>query len=400
MRSRRLGYFEGMAQETPDFDWDAAAALMPRVAPPCPYYGSCGGCRLQQYRYEDQVALKERRLQTLFTAAGITPESWLAPITGQPFGYRTRLRFSVKYVPKKGGVLVGFHERKKTFIMDMDSCRIVPEKVSASLPLLKECLGRWSNPRSVPQVSVSASDEGDGYCFRVLDPLTEGDREALRDFARRHGARVFLQTGGYETIVPLEEGESPFLGYRLEEFGLTLRYRNHHFTQVNHAVNHAMLRQAIDLLKPRPEERGLDLFCGVGNFTLALGASGAGVLGMDSEGDQIDMARDNAALNHLAEKTVFEPCDLYTAAGVAALPWDNRSFVLLDPPRTGAEALCRALPADGRRRLLYVSCNPETLARDAGILVNEKGLRLEALGLLDMSPQTLQAEAMALFTPA
>jgi 23S rRNA (uracil1939-C5)-methyltransferase len=140
-----------MAQETPDFDWDAAAALMPRVAPPCPYYGSCGGCRLQQYRYEDQVALKERRLQTLFTAAGITPESWLAPITGQPFGYRTRLRFSVKYVPKKGGVLVGFHERKKTFIMDMDSCRIVPEKVSASLPLLKECLADGPTPGPCPR---------------------------------------------------------------------------------------------------------------------------------------------------------------------------------------------------------------------------------------------------------
>jgi len=379
------------------FDWEAASAGLPHVAPPCPQFGTCGGCRLQQFAYSDQVALKEKRLHSLFDSQNLQPDRWLPSIVSEPFGYRTRLRYSAKYVPKKGGMLVGFHERKKRFIVDMQSCPIVPDDISASIPLWKEILGRWSNPRSVPQISVSASTEGDGYCIRHLDPLTESELESLRDFEDKHHAKVFLQPGGYETIAPLNPQNATTLSYRLEDQGLTIRYKPHHFTQVNTSVNRQMLRQALDLLKIGPGEKGLDLFCGVGNFTLALAHAGAEILGMDSEGDQISMAEANASENSLSDRIRFETCDLYTSAGVATLPWEGRSFALLDPPRSGALEVCRSLPTSQGFRLLYVSCNPESLVRDAEYLVREKGMRLEALGLLDMFPQTTQAESMAFF---
>lgn len=386
-----------MSSEPNDFDWEAASRDLPRIPAPCPSFGSCGGCRLQHLSYPDQVALKERRLRELFPGGDLAPERWLPSVTAEPFGYRTRLRFSAKYVPKKGGALVGFHEKKKQYVVDMHECLIAPERVSALIDPLRDLVGRWSNPRTVPQVSVSASDGGDGYCFRVLDPLTDGDRALLGDFSRAHGVRVFLQSGGYETIAPLHAGDDDRLSYRLEDFDLTLRYRNHHFTQVHTGVNRRMVRQALDLLGLAPGEKGLDLFCGVGNFSLVLARAGAEVLGMDSEGDQITAARSNAEENGLSERVRFESGDLYTKEGVASLPWEGRSFVLLDPPRTGALEVCQALPPGGGRRLLYVSCNPQTLRRDAEVLTKEKGLRLEALGLLDMFPQTTQAEAMAFF---
>jgi 23S rRNA (uracil1939-C5)-methyltransferase len=398
VRAKFLVYFGVMPQTPPEFNWDAASAGLPTVAPPCPHYGTCGGCRLQQFAYGDQVLLKEKRLKTLFADKGLEPVRWLPSITGEPFGYRSRLRFSVKFVPKKGGALVGFHERKKQFIVDMRECLIIPKRVSNMITPLRELMGHWSNPRIVPQVSVSVSDDGDGYCFRHLEPLTEGDLSLLRDLERQHGIRVFLQSGGYDTIVPLNANDSANLSYRLEDFGLTIRYRSHHFTQVNAVVNRLMLKQALDLLEICSGEKGLDLFCGVGNFTLGLAHAGAEVLGMDSEGDQIAIAEQNAIENKLSHLIRFEARDLYTAEGTATLPWEGRSFVLLDPPRTGALEVCRSLPTEQSIRLLYVSCNPETLVQDAEFLAKEKGMRLEALGLLDMFPQTLQAEAMAYFT--
>lgn len=380
------------------FDWTAASVGMPRVPAPCPLFGSCGGCRLQDLTYADQVTLKENRLHTLFASKDIAPERWLPSITSEPLGYRSRLRFSAKYVPKKGGVLVGFHERKKRFILDMQACPILPEQISASIPLLRDRLSRWSNPSSIPQISVSASDNGDGYCIRHLDPLTAGDLELLHDFETQHHARVFVQPGGYETILPLDPQGCPTFCYKLEQYGLTIRFRPQHFTQVNASVNRQMLSQALDLLQIRPGEKGLDLFCGIGNFTLVLAHAGAELLGIDSEGDQTAMAALNASENSLADRVRFESRDLYTVPGVAALPWGDRSFALLDPPRSGALDVCRSLPASHGIRMLYVSCNPETLVRDAEVLVREKGLKLEALGLLDMFPQTTQAEAMAYFT--
>jgi 23S rRNA (uracil1939-C5)-methyltransferase len=386
-----------MPHDPSAFDWEAASSGLPRVTPHCPLFGTCGGCRLQHLAYSDQVSLKEGRLRSLFKTAGLEPVQWLPSITGEPLGYRTRLRLSCKFVPKKGGALVGFHEKKKQFIVDMRDCPIMPERVSRLLVPLREMMSQWSNPRTVPQISVSASERGDGYCFRHLDPLTEGDKALLQDFETRFGARVFLQPAGYETIVPLDENAAPTLSYRLDDWDLTLRYKSHHFTQVHTTVNRLMLQQALRLLSPQPGEKGLDLFCGVGNFSLVLARIGAEVLCMDSEGDQIQIAIENAAENGLSEKARFESQDLYTAAGVASLPWDGRAFALLDPPRTGALEVCRALPSGGGIRVLYVSCNPETLVQDAECLVKEKGLRLEAVGLLDMFPQTLQAEAMAFF---
>ena len=398
MGALHIVYFGAMKPDPLAFDWAGASVGMPRVPVPCPLFGTCGGCRLQDLSYADQVTLKENRLRTLFASKDIAPERWLPSITSEPFAYRSRLRFSAKYVPKKGGVLVGFHERKKRFILDMQACPILPEKISASIPLLRECLSRWSNPSSIPQISVSASDNGDGYCIRHLDPLTEGDLELLHDFEAQHHARVFVQSGGYETIAPLDPQGCPTLCYKLEKHGLTIRFRPHHFTQVNASVNRQMLSQALSLLQIRPREKGLDLFCGIGNFTLALAHAGAELLGIDSEGDQIAMATVNASENALSNRVRFETHDLYTVPGVASLPWSDHSFALLDPPRSGALDVCRSLPENQSLRMLYVSCNPETLVRDAEVLVREKRLKLEALGLLDMFPQTTQAEAMAYFT--
>ncbi len=379
------------------FDFQKAAEGLPRVPPPCPRFGVCGGCQLQDISYPDQVLLKERRLQSLFASPAPSPARWLPPLTGPPLGYRTRLRFSVKRVPKKGGFLVGFHEKSKRYVVDMRECPILPDKVARLLTPLRDICGRLSQPRSIPQIAVSAAENQDAYVFRVMDPPTEEDLRILSEFEAVNRVRVYLQTGGYDTIAPLNHGAPFDLTYSLREQALTLHFRPHHFTQVNPFINNAMVRQALDLLAPRQGERGLDLFCGVGNFTFALARAGAFMTGVDSEGDQILTARLNAEVNHLTGRASFEARDLTQAEGVASLDFLGADFALLDPPRTGALEVCRALPEDGKLRVLYISCNPETLARDSEVLVKEKGFKLEALGLVDMFPQTVQAETMALF---
>jgi len=377
------------------FDWAQAGADMPRVQAPCPHFGVCGGCRLQDLSYPDQLNLKEGRLRALF--ASLPPRRRLPPLAGPPLAYRTRLRFSVKNVPKKGGMLVGFHEKKKRYIVDMRECPILPDRVSRLIGPLRGLVSGLSLTRALPQISVSAAENQDAYVFRVMENPTEDDLALLAAFEAEHRIRIYLQTGGYETIRPLNPGAPLDLTYSLRDHALTIHYRPHHFTQVNLPVNEAMARQALELLKIQKGGKGLDLFCGVGNFTLVLARAGARVWGYDSEGDQIESARGNASSNRLSDRAVFEAADLYTETGVKAVDFTGVEFALLDPPRTGALEVCRAIPGDGPRRLLYISCNPETLSRDAEVLVKEKGYRLEALGLVDMFPQTLQAEAMAFF---
>ena len=386
-----------MKPQKQGYDWHEAAQGLPRVAAPCPHFGMCGGCQLQDLAYSDQVSLKEGRLRSLFGDPALTPSRWLPPITGPEFGYRLRLRFSVRFVPKKGGALVGFREKKKTYVVDMHHCPILPKRVSDLIDPLRELVARLSQPKSIAQISVSAADSHDAYVIRNLEPLTGADLILLREFEETRKVRFYLQSGGYETLEPMSPGTPARLTYRLEDQGLSLSYRPHHFTQVNADVNRAMVRQALELLAIRRGEKGLDLFCGVGNFTLAFARQGAEVLGVDSDGDQIGAARDNAILNKLEGSARFEAGDLYRPEGVATVPFNGRSFIVLDPPRTGAEEVCRALDPGGAERLLYISCNPESLARDAAILVGEKGYQLRALGLVDMFPQTVQAEAMALF---
>jgi len=386
-----------MKPQKQGYDWHEAAKDLPKVTAPCPHFGMCGGCQLQDLAYSDQVSLKEGRLRSLFRDPTLTPARWLAPLTGPELGYRLRLRFSVRFVPKKGGALVGFREKKKTYVVDMHHCPILPKRVSDLIDPLRELVARLSQPKSIAQISVSAADSHDAYVIRNLEPLSEGDLALLREFEGARNVRFYLQSGGYETLEPMSPGTPARLTYRLEDQGLSLSYRPHHFTQVNAEVNRAMVRQALELLGIRMGEKGLDLFCGVGNFTLAFARQGAEVLGVDSEGDQIGAARDNALANRLEGSARFEAGDLYTTEGVSAVPFEGRSFIVIDPPRTGAEEVCRALQPGGTGRLLYISCNPETLARDAAILIGGKGFKLEALGLVDMFPQTVQAEAMALF---
>jgi 23S rRNA (uracil1939-C5)-methyltransferase len=375
-----------------------------RTDPPCPYFGVCGGCSLQHLDIAAQVAVKQRVLEdALWHIGRLRPGEILAPIHGTAWGYRHRARFSVRHVPGKGGVLVGFHERKSSFVADMASCLVVPERISALLPALRELVGSMSIRDRVPQIELAIGEgaqEGqpvDALVFRVLVAPSDVDVRLLAAFASRHQVRIYLQSGGPDSVAPLA-ADAPALAYSLPDFGVTLEFAPTDFTQVNAALNRVLVRRAIALLDPLPGERIADFFCGLGNFTLPIAKRGAQALGVEGNRSLVDRARANAARNGLAAQARFEVADLTeaTAESLAALePLDK---ALLDPPREGAVALVRALPDRGVKRLVYVSCNAATLARDAAVLVQKQGFSLSAAGVANMFPHTTHVESVALFT--
>lgn len=374
-----------------------------RAAPRCPHFGVCGGCALQHFEPAAQVAAKQRVLEdALWHIGRLRAERLLAPIHGPYWGYRSRARIGVRLVPKKGGVLVGFRERKSSYIADMTRCEILPPHVSALLPVLRALIGELSCPDRIPQIEVAVGDDGTTVLvFRHLVPLLPTDREALAAFGERHGVQVWLQPGGPDSIVPLFIGEGRPLAYRLPEFGLTLFFAPTDFTQVNVAVNRLLVRRAIDLLEPRPGERIADFFCGLGNFSLPIARRGAQVLGI--EGSEALMARalENAQKNGLAERCRFDAANLFTVTPDSLAALGAFDKWLVDPPRDGAIELVKAIdPVHGPRRIVYVSCNPATLARDAAVLVHEKGYRLESAGVANMFPHTAHVESIARFERA
>ncbi|HVP88649.1 MAG TPA: 23S rRNA (uracil(1939)-C(5))-methyltransferase RlmD [Casimicrobiaceae bacterium] len=374
-----------------------------RVEPPCPYFGTCGGCSLQHLDPAGQVAMKQRVLEdALWHIGRVRAGELLAPIHGVPWGYRQRARFSVRDVSRKGGVLVGFHERKSSFVADMKSCLVVPPRISALLPELRALIESLSIRDRVPQIEL-AIGEGtpesgpvDALVLRVLAPPTDGDHRTLSNFESRHRVRLYLQSGGPDSV-RLLDSHAPELTYSLPDFGVSFAFGPTDFTQVNEAVNRVLVRRALALLDPVPGEHIADFFCGVGNFTLPIARGGANVVGVEGSRPLVERARANAERNDLAPRARFEVANLFEATrdSIAALgPLDK---ALIDPPREGAIALMKSLPDERVQRLVYVSCNPATLARDAGVLVHQRGFALAAAGVANMFPHTTHVESLALF---
>ena len=384
-----------------------------RVTPRCPHFGVCGGCTLQHFDAAAQVAAKQRALEDALWHIGRVRAAQILPaIHGPAWGYRHRARLSVRHVPKKGGVLVGFHERKSSYVADMTSCAILPPKISALLPELRALVAALTLRDRLPQVELAVGDTapaGGGetgsaarapiyaLVLRILAPLSPADEDRLRTFADVHGVQFYLQTAGPETAVPFHPA-APSLAYELPEFGLTFPYSPTEFTQVNAAINRVLVRRAIALLDPGYGERVADFFCGIGNFTLPVARRGADVVGIEGSAPLVRRAEENAALNGLAGSATFRVANLFaaTAESIEALgPFDK---VLIDPPREGAIAVAKALPPDGGpRRIVYVSCSPATLARDAAVLVQDRGYTLAAAGVINMFPHTAHVESIALF---
>lgn len=369
-----------------------------RVAPRCPHFGVCGGCSMQHLDPLAQAAAKQRILEDAFWhIARLRPESILPPIVGPSWGYRHRARLTVRKVEKKGGVLVGFHERRSSYVAVMDSCAILPPAISALLPELKRLVASLSIPDRLPQIEVAAGDTPTALVFRILEPLTPADEDLLRRCADRHGVHVWLQTGGPDTAVLFHPADGGWPAYRLPDFDVTLRFRPTDFTQVNHDVNRVLVRRALGLLQVRPGERIADMFCGLGNFTLPLARQGAHVVGVEGSAPLIARAKENAVLNGLADRIDYHVANLFEVTPEALAAWGRFDRMLIDPPREGAVELVKAFGEDAPSRIVYVSCNPATLARDAAVLVHEKNYRLRAAGIANMFPHTSHVESIALF---
>ena len=393
-RRRSRGHFD-LATVT-----EVLAESSQRVRPRCAYFGTCGGCAMQHVEPAAQVAAKQRVLEDNLQRIGkVVPESILPPIHGPSWGYRHRARLSVHYVAKKGGVLVGFHERKSSFVADVRSCEVLPPAVSKLIVPLREMFTTMALRERLPQVELAVGDAVTILVLRHLEPVGEEDRAKLRTFADRHGIQWWFQPKGPDTAHPFYPEDAPALDYRLPEFGITVGFRPTEFTQVNTAVNRLLVKRAVDLLDPRPGERVGDLFCGLGNFTLAIASRGASVVGMEGAASLTARGEENARANGLGDLASFVTYDLYTDASGALARLGTVDKLLIDPPRDGAIEICKALPDEGApSRIVYVSCSPATLSRDAGVLVNVKGYRLLAAGVVNMFPHTGHVESIAVFS--
>jgi 23S rRNA (uracil1939-C5)-methyltransferase len=367
-----------------------------RVAPPCPHYGTCGGCALQHLAPQAQLAFKQAQLlENLARLGGVEPGRVLEPLEGPVWGYRRRARLGIKLVPRKGRVLVGFRERSAPYVADLHECRVLAPPLGLLIDPLAELVGSLSIAARVPQAEVAVADNACALVLRVLDAPGDADLGRMREWERTHGARLYLQPGGPATVAPLTPGQEP-LRYSLPEFDVTLEFEPTDFIQVNGVLNQAMVSRAVELLDPQPGERVLDLFCGLGNFSLPLGRRAGQVLGVEGEAGLVARAVQNAARQGFTHVS-------YLAADLAApaldAPWATRTYdrVLLDPPRAGAREVLPVVGASGAGRVVYISCHPGSLARDAGLLVRDHGFRLVAAGVMDMFPHTTHVEAMAVF---
>jgi 23S rRNA (uracil1939-C5)-methyltransferase len=408
---REVGQLETLLHSSPD-----------RVTPRCAHFGffkgACGGCGLQHLAAAAQLTVKQQLLETmLWQIAGVQPQTLLPPINGPIWGYRHRARLSVRYVRSRDEVLVGFHERVRGFVADMQSCAILAEPVSDLLMPLRTLIAGLSIRERLPQIEVAVGEQAIVLVMRVLDPPSQDDRETLLCFGRTHNVSVWLQPGGPETVAPLD-GNADVLSLSLPEFGVTLPFAPTDFTQVNHQLNTVLVSRAVELLAPEPGDVVVDFFCGLGNFTLPLATRARLAIGLEGSVGLVARAEQAALHNDLAQHTVFAArnlfdwntedwtwlVDTYGAKSNATNDPDKTNRidrVLIDPPRAGALAVVQAL-ADTRlppTRLVYVSCNPETLARDTAILVNKGGWQLQAAGVVNMFPHTAHVESIAVFEP-
>ena len=400
-----------------------------RVRPGCPHFGlhagACGGCKMQHLHVGAQVAVKQRVLEdNLWHLGKVKAQTMLRPIEGPAWGYRYRARLAVRHVIKKGQVLIGFHERKSRYIADMQTCKILPPHVDAMLMPLRALIASLDARDTCPQIELACGDHVTALVLRHLEPLSSGDIARLRAFAAEHAVQWWLQPKGPDTVKLLDEGGEQ-LSYALPDFGITMPFKPTDFTQVNPHINRVLVSRALRLLDVQKTERVIDWFCGLGNFTLPLATQAREVLGIEGSEALVARSRENYALNQalapagkalaatdFVARNLFEMTPEMLVADGSAEKW------LVDPPREGAFALAKALAdleqarigADGAgplpagaqgwtppKRIVYVSCNPATLARDAGLLVHLAGYRCTAAGMVNMFPHTAHVESMAVF---
>jgi 23S rRNA (uracil1939-C5)-methyltransferase len=382
--------------------WEAAQIVRiekegaARVLPRCAFFGMCGGCSMQHLDERTQVAAKQRVLEdALWHIGRVRPETVLRAIHGLSWGYRHRARLSARYVPKKGGSLVGFHERKSSFVTDMTSCEVLPSRVSGLISPLRALIGSLALRERLPQVEVAVGEEAIALVLRVLAPPGAEDAELLRRFAEERGVQLWLQDAGPDSAKRFWPLDGSPLYYALPEFGLRIAFGPTDFTQINHTVNRLLVRSALALLDPQPDEKVSDFFCGLGNFSLPIASRGSAVLGLEGNAALILRAKANAIENGLADRCSFQTADLFDAAECARLPACDKA--LLDPPRDGAVELVKSFERNPPRRIVYVSCDPATLARDGAVLVHVQGYRLVAAGVVNMFPHTSHIESLACF---
>lgn len=371
-----------------------------RVAPRCRHFGTCGGCAMQHLEPAAQLAIKQRVLEDAFGHIGkLRPGSMLAPLQGPTWGYRFRARLSVRMVPSRGGVLIGFRERKSSYVADIRECHVLPQHVSRLLEPLHAMVAQLSAPDRVPQIELAVGDQVTVLVLRHLTPLKRQDIELLRRFGEQHDISWWLQPDGPDSAHPLVRGDDAKLAYALPAYGLRMPYRPTDFTQVNHALNRVLVVRALALLQCQPQDRVADLFCGLGNFSLPLATCSREVLGVEGSPALTARARQAAEQHGLAEKARFQTLNLFEidVRWLRSLGYFDR--MLIDPPRDGAQALAEALaalqPQERPRRIVYVSCNPATLARDAAIMVHKGGYRLVQAGVINMFPHTAHVESIA-----
>ena len=381
-----------------------------RVTPKCPHFGLCGGCKLQHLDANAQVAAKQRLLENdLWHIGKVKPDNMLPPLYGPTWGYRHKARLSVKYVDKKQRVLVGFNEKATRYVADMDSCEVLVPAVSALIVPLQQMIEQLSIRDKLPQIELAVGEpdpnngrEGDTIVLilRIMEALTLEDEALLKVFAENHQVQIWTQTKGPETIKPFWPLNGAALSYSLPEFNLTYPFKPNEFTQVNPQINQVMIRRAMQLLSPQAGEKIADFFCGIGNFTLPIARSGAAVLGLEGLANLVSRANESAALNAINNVT-FGVADLFKMTPESLLNLGKLDKWLIDPPRDGAYELVQAINIDtAPQSIVYVSCNPATLARDAGVLVHEKGYTLKSAGVINMFPHTAHVESIALFIRA
>ena len=389
-----------------------------RVRPSCPHFGlhagACGGCKMQHLEANAQVAVKQRAMEdNLWHLGKVKPENILRPIYGPAWGYRYRARLSVRDVLKKGTVLVGFHERKSRYVADMQTCPVLPPHINALLMPLRSLIESLEARATCPQIELACGDHVTALVLRHLEPLSVGDIDLLKLFATKHHVQWWLQSKGPDTVALLEGQLQEQLAYELPGFGVTMPFKPTDFTQVNPHINRVLVTRALRLLDAQAHERVIDWFCGLGNFTLPIATMAGQVLGIEGSEALVARARDNLTWNQSQRKTAFAPTQFaarnlfdmtpeFLVADGTADKW------LVDPPREGAFALVQALAAlhqqpelrqgwNPPKRIVYVSCNPATLARDAGLLVNSAGYTCSAAGAVNMFPHTAHVESMAVF---
>jgi 23S rRNA (uracil1939-C5)-methyltransferase len=368
-----------------------------RAKPACEYFGVCGGCTMH--------------------IGQLRPQEVLRPMAGPTWQYRHRARFSVvNRSIKKGTVLVGFHEHQSAYVADMLSCQILPKHVSDLLEPMRALIMSLSDPGRVPQIELAVGEGKEigsqvtALAIRHLEPLTDADQTAIKAFADRHGVWIWLQPSGLQSLAPFHP-PTGMLCYRLPEFGIEMPFKPADFTQVNHLMNRSLVSRALRLLEVQAGDRVLDLFCGIGNFSLPLARTASAVLGIEGLAGLVERATENAAHNQLSHKASFMQSDLFEVSIDTIVSWGKAERWLIDPPREGAMAICQALAnivqarAAGQhewdsllpQRIVYVSCNPKTLARDAAILVHQADYQLQSAGIINMFPHTSHVESIAVF---